>query len=72
MPGEEPPAAPAARQIARLIMVVALIGAGGSALLSFSGHIQTGLWVCGGSAGVGLVVFLVGGWVVAAGKPEDD
>ena len=70
MSGEEPPVAPAASQIARMILVVALIGAGISALLSFSGHVQTGLLVCGGSVGIGLVIFLVRGWIVASGKPE--
>lgn len=71
MSGEQPPASSSASQIARLIMIVGLIGAGLSALLSFSGHVQTGLLVCGGSVGFGLVIFLVGGWIVAAGKPED-
>jgi len=61
---------PPARQIARLIAFVAMVGAGIGAVLSFSGRGNSALIVCAGSAGVGLAILLLGGLLVAANRPE--
>ena len=62
--------APLPARIARLMALALLIGAGVSALLTLTGNMALGLKVCAGSAGLGLVILVVGGWLVAANRPE--
>ena len=60
-----------AQSVAYLIAFVAMVGAGISAVLSLTGNVQTGLRVCAGSVLLGLILLLVGGWLVAANRPEE-
>lgn len=65
----ERPPNPVAARIARLIAFVALVGAGASAFMTFIGRSALGLKLCAGSFGLGVVILLIGGVVVAASRP---
>ena len=70
MAGEEQPVSPLAKTVTRLILFVAMLGAGISAVFSFSGNLTLALQICAGSAGLGLVILMIGGFLVAANRPE--
>lgn len=61
-----------ARQFASLILMVFMIAAGIGAVLSVGGNTTLALQICAGSIGVSVLILLVGGYLVAANRPQDE
>jgi hypothetical protein len=60
--------ATAANSIARLILFVVMVGVGIAATLTLTKNIRWGAYVCAGTIGLMVVVWLIGGYIVAASK----
>jgi hypothetical protein len=63
---------PVARQVATFILLIFMIASAFSAFVTVAGHTTLGLYICAGAAGVGLVVLVIGGLVVAANRPREE
>ena len=72
MSDEQNPAPNPARLIALAIIFVMMVGVGLSLPLTLSGDFSTAALICGGSLVFAVLVWLVGGFLVAAIRKNDD
>lgn len=61
-----------AKQIATLMILVAMIASGMAAALTVGGRTQLALQICLGSIGVNILILLIGGIVVATSRPREE
>ncbi|GAB4512439.1 MAG: hypothetical protein OHK0046_11940 [Anaerolineae bacterium] len=59
---------PVARQMAGLVLLVLMLGAGIAAAFGTAGRINVSLQICGGTLVVAILVLVLGGLIVGANR----